>query len=120
MRSGYKNIAEGIILTLITCGIYNIFWNWHQMETCNDLVGRKEFNPGAVFLLSLVTCGLYFIYYQYCMGGVIVEIQRKRAVQAFENLPVLSLLLSLFGLSIIVDSIHQHELNKFFPQQPAV
>jgi len=119
MRSGYKSVAEGIILTLITCGIYNLFWNWHQMETCNDLVGRREFDPGKVFLLSLVTCGLYFIYYQYSMGGVIVEIQRKRAVPPFENLPAISLLLSLFGLSIIVDSIHQHELNKFFPQQPA-
>ncbi len=119
MRSGYKSVAEGIILTLITCGIYNLFWNWHQMETCNDLAGRREFDPGKVFLLSLVTCGLYFIYYQYSMGGVIVEIQRKRAVPPFENLPVLSLVLSLFGLSVIVDSIHQHELNKFFPRQPA-
>jgi hypothetical protein len=119
MKSGYKSIAEGIILTLITCGIYNLFWNWHQMETCNDLVGRREFEPGTVFLLSLVTCGIYFVYYQYRMGGIIVEIQRKRAGQPFENLPVLSLLLSLFGMSVIVDCIHQHELNKFYPQQPA-
>ena len=115
MRSGYRSIPAGIIFTLITCGIYNLFWNWHQMETCNELVGREEFAPGRVFLLSLVTCGIYFIYYQYCMGGVIVEIQRKRQVPPFENLPLLSLLLSLFGMSMIVDAIHQHELNKFYP-----
>ncbi|HBA60606.1 MAG TPA: hypothetical protein DCZ92_07270 [Elusimicrobia bacterium] len=116
MTTGYRNIALGIIFTIITCGIYNLFWNWQQMKTCNELLGREEFNPPMVILLSLVTCGLYFIYYQYCMGGVIVEIQRARSVPPFENLPILSLLLSLFGLSIIVDAIHQNELNKFYPQ----
>lgn len=118
MKSGYRNVAEGVILTLITCGIYNLFWNWHQMEACNELVGREEFSPGKVFLLSLVTCGLYFIYYQHNMGGVIVEIQRKRSLPLYENLPLVSLFLSLFGMSIIVDAIHQHELNKFYPEQP--
>ncbi|MDO8804942.1 MAG: DUF4234 domain-containing protein [Elusimicrobiota bacterium] len=116
MRSGYRSIAEGIILTIVTCGIYNLFWNWYQMQTCNELVGREEFSPVKVYLLSIVTCGLYFVYYQYCMGGVIVEIQRKRAVTPFENLPIMSLFLSLFGLSIIVDAVHQNEINKFFPK----
>ncbi len=119
MKSGYRGVAEGIILTFITCGIYNIFWNWHQMEACNELLGRPEFDPVKVFLLSLVTCGLYFIYYQYCMGGIILELQRARKMQPYENLPTVSLLLSVFGLSIIVDAIHQHELNKFFPAPPA-
>lgn len=119
MRSGYRSVAEGIILTIVTCGIYNVFWNWHQMETCNELVGRREFDPVKVFLLSLVTCGIYFVYYQYTMGGVIVEIQRARKTPPYDNLPVISLFVSLFGMSVIVDAIHQHELNKFFPQQPA-
>lgn len=119
MRSGYRGVAEGIILTLITCGIYNLFWNWHQMETCNELVGRREFDPVRVFLLSLVTCGLYFIYYQYTMGGIIVEIQRVRKTTPYENLPLVSLFVSMVGMSVIVDAIHQHELNKFFPRQPA-
>ena len=116
MKSGYRSIAEGIILTIITCGIYNLFWNWHQMEACNELVEREAFSPVKVFLLSLITCGIYFIYYQYCMGGVIVEIQRRRSAPPYENLPIVSLFLSLFGMSIIVDAIHQHELNKFSPK----
>lgn len=116
MKSGYRSIAVSIIFTIITCGIYNLFWNWYQMEACNELLGREEFKPGMVILLSIVTCGLYFIYYQYCMGGIIVEIQRSRAVTPFENLPIISLFLSIFGMSIIVDAIHQNELNKFFPR----
>lgn len=120
MRVGYKSVAEGIIFTIITCGIYNLFWNWHQMETCNELAGRREFEPATVFLLSLVTCGIYFVYYQYRMGGVIVEIQRMRSQPPYEHLPTVSLLLSIFGVSIIVDAIHQHELNKFYPHQQPV
>ena len=87
------------------------------MNTCNELLGREEFNPIVVFLLSLVTCGLYFVYYQYCMGKVIVEIELARSLHPYDNLPIVSLLFSLFGLSIVVDGIHQHELNKFYPKQ---
>jgi len=47
-----------------------------------------------------------------------VEIQKKRGMPPFENLPMISLFVSMVGFSIIVDGIHQHELNKFF-QQPA-
>jgi len=121
MKSGYRGVAEGIILTIITCGIYNLFWNYYQMQACNELVGREEFSFWNVFLLSLVTCGIYFIYYQYTMGRVIVEIQTKRGMVPFQNLPIISLFVSMFGFSIIVDAVHQNELNKFFtqPQTPA-
>ena len=108
MKSGYRSIAEGIILTLITCGIYNLFWNWHQMETCNELVCREEFSVGKIYLLSLVTCGIYFVYYQYCMGGVIVEIQRKRSEAPYENLPIVSLFLSLLQSCCYQCHLHCH------------
>jgi len=119
MRSGYKSVAAGVIFTLITCGIYSIFWNFHQMKTCNELLGREEFEPVKVYLMALVTCGIYYVYYQYCMGGVIMELQRARSQPVYEHLPLISLFLSLFGLGPIADAIHQHELNKFYPQQPA-
>ena len=32
-----------IVLTLLTCGLFDIYWNYRQMEACNDLLGRDEF-----------------------------------------------------------------------------
>jgi len=106
------DIALYVILTLVTCGFFNIYWNYRQMLACNSMLGREEFSFWTWFLLSLITCGIYHLYYQYQMGSAIVEIQRGRALATFDNLPVISILVSVFGLSIVVDAIHQHEINK--------
>ena len=100
-----------LILTLITCGIYNLYWNYRQMQACNEMVGREEFSWPMWFLLSLVTCGVYHLFYQYKMGSVIVEIQRQSGRPVFDSLPVVSILVTLFGGSVIVDVIHQYEIN---------
>lgn len=30
-----RSIVVGIVLTLITCGIYELYWHYKQMETLN-------------------------------------------------------------------------------------
>ena len=106
------NIPLYLIFTILTCGLFNLYWNYKQMEACNHLLNRKEFKFALWLLLTILTCGLYHIFYQYKMGAAIVEIQRNRARDVFESLPVLSCLVTVFGLSIVVDCIHQHEINK--------
>ena len=106
------NIAIYIILTLVTFGLFNIYWNFRQMESCNALLGRKEFRFWPWLLLCLITCGIYHFFYQYQMGAAIVEIQRKMERPPFDNLPVISVVVSVLGLMIVVDVIHQHEINK--------
>jgi hypothetical protein len=101
-----------LILTLVTCGIFNLYWNYRQMEACNEMVGRQEFDFLIWFLLCLVTCGIWHIIYQYKMGSVIVEIQRRMGRPVYDNLPLVSVLVTVFGLSIVADCIHQMELNK--------
>jgi hypothetical protein len=101
-----------LILTLITCGLFNLYWNFKQMEACNLLLDREEFKFVFWLLFSILTCGLYHIFYQYKMGAAIVEIQQNKSKAVFESLPILSCLVTVFGLSIVVDCIHQHEINK--------
>jgi hypothetical protein len=113
MESEHKiDVGLYIVLTIVTCGFFNLYWNYRQMQACNELVGRQEFDFWLWFLLVFVTCGIYHIYYQYKMGSVIVEIQRAKHGPVFDNLPVLSLLVTICGLSIVVDAIHQLEINK--------
>lgn len=112
-RENYNlNIALYLILTLITCGLFNLYWNYKQMEACNYLLKREEFRFLYWLLLSIITCGIYHIFYQYKMGSSIVEIQRTTNKTISESLPIISCLLTIFGLSIVVDCIHQHEINK--------
>ena len=82
------------------------------MEACNELLGRKEFDFWLWLLLSIITCGIYHIFYQYKMGAAIVEIQHKNARTVFDNLPIISVIVTVVGFTIVVDCIHQNELNK--------
>ena len=101
-----------LVGTLLTCGLFNLYWNYRQMQACNDMVGRPEFSWPMWFFLSLLTCGIWHVFYQYKMGSVIVEIQRQREVHVFDSLPLVSVLVTLFGASVVVDVIHQYEINK--------
>ena len=109
-----SNIALDIILSIITCGIYWFFWQARQMRALNYLLKEQRFNFLLWFLVSLVTCFLFNIYYEYIMAQGIVEIQKKQGRTPSNDLPVLSLVLSIFGLHIITDAIQQNEINKFF------
>ena len=110
----YINIPLYLIVTILTCGIFNLYWNFRQMESCNALLDRREFRFWAWLLLTILTCGIYHIFYQYKMGAAIVEIQHKINRVLFDKLPVISVLVTIFGLSVVVDCIHQHEINKIY------
>jgi hypothetical protein len=109
-----SNIALDIVLTLITCGIYYFFWQARQIRAINHLLGQEKYNFWLWFLLTLVTCGLFNIYYEYYMAQGLIEAQEKHGRVKSKELPVLSLLLTIFGLSIVADAIQQNEINKFF------
>lgn len=112
MQKHNLSIPVYLILTLVTCGLYNLYWNYKQQEACNELLGREEFKFATWLILVIVTCGLYHLYYQYKMGEVIMQIQADKNQVVNLNLPVISLVLSLIGLSIVADIIHQSEINK--------
>ncbi len=108
----YINIPLYLILTILTCGIFNLYWNYRQMEACNALLNRREFSFWIWLLLSILTCGIYHIFYQYKMGAAIVEIQHLMNRDLFDKHPLISVFVTIIGLSVVVDCIHQHEINK--------
>src|SRR5579863_2119645 len=85
------DIALGIVLSLITCGIYNVYWNSQQFKAMNYLLGREEYNFWKWILLTLVTCGLCHVYYEYKMGSDLLEILNARNVEVTPNLAVIGL-----------------------------
>ncbi len=114
-RDWFASIPLYLVLTLVTAGIFNLFWNYRQMQACNAMLERAEFSWLRWIVLSVLTLLLYHIYYQYKMGTAIVEIQRKYGEPVFEQLPLVSLFATIFGFSIAADCIHQFEINKLAP-----
>ncbi len=104
-------VAKDVILTLLTCGIWDLVWQYRQMRTVNILLGYEEFHFGKWLIFTLLTCGLYNLYHEYLMGRAIVRIQHKYGLPPSESLPAISLVLTLVSLGIITDAIQQKELN---------
>lgn len=106
------SIAVGIILTLITCGIYGLVWQYKQMSALNSFLGRQEYSFGLWLVVSIVTCGVFAMYYEYKMALGINEIKEMHQRRIDSNLPLICLLLSLFALGIVSLAIQQSEINQ--------
>ena len=59
-----RSIPLCILFTIITCGIYGIYWMIVLNDEINPLAGEPQATSGGmVLLLSFVTCGIYGLYW---------------------------------------------------------
>ena len=114
MADGTRSIALGIIFSLLTCGIYSLYWQYKQMKTLNGWLGRTDYRFGLWLLLSFVTCGIYSLYYEYKMAVGINKIQVTNGLPVSDYLAVICVLLAFFGIGIASLAIQQWEINKFY------
>lgn len=109
----YRDIAIAIILSIVTCGIYGIFWIISLTNDANKVADRPtDTSGGMVILLTIITCGIYGIYWNYKMGQKIYEAGQRYNKSISDN-SVLYLVLSLFNLAIVNYALMQSDLNKF-------
>lgn len=108
-----RSIALSIILSIITCGIYGLFWYAFMTNDANKVSGEYDSTSGGLTILySLLTCGLYKIYWSYKVGKQLYNAGSNYGKDISDN-SILYLILSLFGLSIISDALIQNDLNSF-------
>lgn len=110
-----KNIALCVILSLVTCGIYGIYWFVTLTDDTNTISGEEGTSGIVAFLLTLVTCGIYGLYWAYKCGEKIDNAHQNRG-EAASNGGVLYLILYIFG-GIIAYALIQNEVNKFADAQ---
>lgn len=106
-----RNIVVCILLTIITCGIYGIYW-FIVMTDEASRINDSNMSGGMALLLTLVTCGLYSFYWYYRMGKELYSAGEKRGVTISDN-SVIYLLLGIFGLGIVNYCMIQNDINKF-------
>ena len=107
-----RDLVVAIILSIVTCGIYGIYWFIVMTEDVNTLTDDHKTSGGLAFVLTLITCGIYGYYWAYMMGKRIYEYQQKRGEIASDN-SVLYLVLQIFGLGIVNYALIQTDLNKY-------
>ncbi|OLE52597.1 MAG: hypothetical protein AUG51_17395 [Acidobacteria bacterium 13_1_20CM_3_53_8] len=102
-----------IVFSIITCGIYAIWWWYTIMTEIKNSLGREDINPGLDLVLALVTCGLYLIYLHYKYPQLMLEMQ-DRAGLPRNDISVISLVLAVVGLGVVSLFMMQTELNKIW------
>lgn len=107
-----RSVPLYIILSLVTCGIFQLVWMAMIADDLNQASGATgDSNGPMVVLLDIVTCNIFGIYWGYKAGQKISIIQTKNGGTVNSDNPLLFCLLMMF-IPIVSLAIMQSELNK--------
>ncbi len=108
-----RNLAMYIVLSIVTCGLFGIYWFIVVTDDVKSITNDNQSSSGGVaFLLKLVTCGIYGFYWAYKMGEKIDYMKSMQGMPS-GNSSILFLILELFGLQIVNLALIQDSINRF-------
>lgn len=99
-----------LILGILTCGIYAIYWVYKTSSEIKGALGRDDINPALDAVLSFITCYVWLIYLAYKYPQFLLELQEKAGLPR-NDISLVSLILAIVGLSPISFFMIQSELN---------
>ena len=112
-----KNIVTWIILSIVTCGIYGIYWLYCIISDINTISGDPDsMSPIVVILLSFVTCGIYLLFWVY-KAGALLDQKAVESGRASESRAMIYLILTLFFLGIVTCVLMQDSINTIADDQ---
>lgn len=106
-----RNVGLSILFTVLTCGIYGMYWLVKITDEANALSGEMGTSGGTALLLTIVTCGIYTLIWNYQIGKTMGKAQQNAGRAGSDN-SVLYLILAIFGLHIVSLAIVQSEINE--------
>ncbi|WP_300369984.1 DUF4234 domain-containing protein [Brachyspira sp.] len=109
-----RSIPMIVVLIIVTCGIYYIYWIYKTTEEIKNFMEREDINPTLELILSIVTCGLYTFYWIYKYGKMVnTEMPKKVGMESSEDNTILLVILALF-ISPVTVAIFQDKLNNIW------
>jgi hypothetical protein len=107
-----RSVGLAIVLSLVTCGIYAIYWMNTITNDVHEVTGRQTTaSGGMVILYSLITCGIYSFYWMYKMGESLAEAKEQRGMRVDNNAGLLYLILTFFMLALVSYALIQSSIN---------
>ena len=97
-----RSIPIAIILSIVTFGIYGLYWLYCLASDVNTLTGEEDSSGFKVLILSIITLGLYELYWLYKVGERLSDFQT-----------LVYLILGILGWNIIAWAFIQNDLNKY-------
>ncbi len=107
-----RNIALCILFTILTCGLYGIYWFICLTDETNNASRSTGTTGGMAFLLSIVTCSIYLYYWMYKQGEKLESAKASRGIPTNGNSGIIYIILTFVGLGIVSYALMQNDLNK--------
>ncbi|MBQ6857593.1 MAG: DUF4234 domain-containing protein [Lachnospiraceae bacterium] len=102
-----RSIPLAIIFSLLTCGIYGIYWLVCLNDDINTLTGNQSDTSGVmVVIFTLLTCGIYGWFWMWKTG------EKVDKMRGSANSNIAYLILGIFGLGIVAYALMQDAINK--------
>ncbi len=113
-----RNVVVILVLTIVTCGIWNLV-AWYRIATdINTRRNREELNPALDILLLFLTCGLWGFYMMYRYPTALSDMQVEEG-EPTTDLMLPCIILYFVGLGLISTMLMQTELNKHWERHGA-
>jgi len=104
-----RDVGTAVVLSIITCGIYYLYWEyklWSTLYKANDMTDTA----GTDIILSIITCGIYMIYMHYKAGKMEASAHARYGLPPKDD-TTLYLVLTILSLAIITTAILQSNIN---------
>lgn len=105
-----RSIVLDIVFTVLTCGLYNLWVQYKQIQTINFMLKTNKYSFLSWLFLCIITCGLYHIYHEFRKTEDICRAIGKDS--GSETL--ITIVLTVLGMHVAADAIQQVMINKFF------
>lgn len=113
-----RNPVLVVVLSIVTCGIYQIVWLFMVSNEINNAAGEKKIDPVIYFLLGLLCFPLMYVG-MYKIDEALYELNMKAGLPAEKHF-IIWLLLSLIGIGWAFMAYQvQEQLNLLWAQASA-
>ena len=108
-----RNPVTVILLSIITCGIYTLYWEWVTKDQINRLADKEDVGSGLLILSWFCAPIRFYVWYKWDLS--IQDITQKYNVRYSSNfiLWIILAVIAGFGYFVMLFQI-QDTLNKIY------
>lgn len=108
-----RSVATVVILTIITCGIYGLYWVYVTAEALEAEGRSAQMSPTVQLILSIFFGGIGYLFVGMAADANINAIKTQRGLPTTDNKLVYMLI--GFFIPIVLIAMVQNEINKLAP-----
>lgn len=106
-----RSVALYVILSIVTCGIFSLFWYYQLTEDVNTLCRQKGLKEGptpiVALLLLMFTCGIYSPLYFWTIGGRLYQASDRKQSDSSTVLAILGAFTSVAAMMIAQSQLNE-------------